>query len=258
MDSSLEHSADATMNSLTEWYRYVDRVSRPARRGEEDEAPIQAWRPWLDAEETEHVPEALRREDVRDLSVVLGGAALTEVCQFPREEFEDLTVNDELPSMPEYQVPDLTVPSFELRAPQWGGADPEPEEAPEPPLTAESGAKGGASVAAPPTLDNAHGWELLERARGESDGAGKPRPRESRQKLIERLVDPVLTLEEAAQILQVCPTTVRRYTNKGLLRHFRTQGNQRRFRLSDVAEFMKSRAAEIEADSRADQAAARG
>ncbi|MEN6584179.1 MAG: helix-turn-helix domain-containing protein [Armatimonadota bacterium] len=64
--------------------------------------------------------------------------------------------------------------------------------------------------------------------------------RETRGELIQRLLDPPLTLEEAARILNVCPTTVRRYTNRGVLQHFRTAGNQRRFRLSDVLTFMES------------------
>jgi excisionase family DNA binding protein len=63
--------------------------------------------------------------------------------------------------------------------------------------------------------------------------------RESRGDLIQRLLDPELSLEEAARVLGVCPTTVRRYTNRGLLKHHRTGGNQRRFRLSDVLEFME-------------------
>jgi excisionase family DNA binding protein len=62
--------------------------------------------------------------------------------------------------------------------------------------------------------------------------------KETREELIERLLDPCLTLEEAARLLGVCPTTVRRYTNRGLLRHQRTVGNQRRFRLSHVLEFL--------------------
>jgi excisionase family DNA binding protein len=62
--------------------------------------------------------------------------------------------------------------------------------------------------------------------------------RETREDLIYRLLDPSLTLEEAARLLGVCPTTVRRYTNKGLLHHYRTPGNQRRFRLSDVLTFL--------------------
>lgn len=64
--------------------------------------------------------------------------------------------------------------------------------------------------------------------------------RETREELIQRLLDPMLTLEDTARLLNVCPTTVRRYTNKGLLKHYRTAGNQRRFRLSDVLAFMES------------------
>jgi excisionase family DNA binding protein len=66
------------------------------------------------------------------------------------------------------------------------------------------------------------------------------RGRESREELIARLTDPVLTLEEVARLLGVCPATVRRYTNRGWLRHFRTEGNQRRFRLSDVVAFLEA------------------
>jgi len=61
---------------------------------------------------------------------------------------------------------------------------------------------------------------------------------ESRAVLLARLVNPELTLRETALLLNVCPTTVRRYTNGGLLPHYRTRGNQRRFRLTDILEFM--------------------
>jgi excisionase family DNA binding protein len=64
--------------------------------------------------------------------------------------------------------------------------------------------------------------------------------KESREGMIGRLLDPTISLEEAARILNVCPTTVRRYTNKGALQHLRTAGNQRRFRLSDVLTFLDS------------------
>lgn len=64
--------------------------------------------------------------------------------------------------------------------------------------------------------------------------------KETRNNLIHRLLDPQLTLEESARILNVCPTTVRRYTNKGVLKCYRTAGNQRRFRLSDVLYFMEN------------------
>lgn len=62
--------------------------------------------------------------------------------------------------------------------------------------------------------------------------------RESREELIQRILDPELTLEEVSRLLGVCPATVRRYTNRGWLNHHRTQGGQRRFRLSGVVRFV--------------------
>ena len=70
-----------------------------------------------------------------------------------------------------------------------------------------------------------------------AQGSYKPF-RETREGLLQRLLDPLISLEEAARILNVCPTTVRRYTNRGILKHVRTAGNQRRFKLSDVLAFM--------------------
>ena len=67
-------------------------------------------------------------------------------------------------------------------------------------------------------------------------------PKETREELLSRLLDPLLTLRETATLLGVCPTTVRRYTNRGMLAHIRTGGNQRRFRLSHVLEFMDRQA----------------
>jgi len=64
--------------------------------------------------------------------------------------------------------------------------------------------------------------------------------KETREQLLGRLLDPMISLEEAAKLLEVCPTTVRRYTNKGVLKHHRTAGNQRRFKLSDILGFMES------------------
>lgn len=75
--------------------------------------------------------------------------------------------------------------------------------------------------------------------RGEIAGSSYKAFKESREELIQRLVDPILSLEEVARILNVCPTTVRRYTNRGAIAHHRTAGNQRRFRLSDVLAFME-------------------
>jgi excisionase family DNA binding protein len=67
--------------------------------------------------------------------------------------------------------------------------------------------------------------------------------KETREEFLQRLLDPVLTLQEVARLLNVCPMTVRRYTNKGILPSFRTAGKQRRFRLSDVLRFMEERGA---------------
>jgi excisionase family DNA binding protein len=63
--------------------------------------------------------------------------------------------------------------------------------------------------------------------------------RESRQDLIQRLLDPELSLEETSRLLGVCPATVRRYTNRGWLEHHRTKGSQRRFRLSNIVRFVE-------------------
>lgn len=63
--------------------------------------------------------------------------------------------------------------------------------------------------------------------------------KESRTELVRRLLDPEITLEETARLLGVCPATVRRYTNRGWLTCHRTQGGQRRFRLSGVVKFVE-------------------
>lgn len=72
--------------------------------------------------------------------------------------------------------------------------------------------------------------------------------KESRRDLIERLLDPELTLEEVSRLLGVCPATVRRYTNRGWLGHHRTKGGQRRFRLSRVAKFVEEHGRDISHD----------
>ncbi len=76
-------------------------------------------------------------------------------------------------------------------------------------------------------------------ARQEVSEKAESSPRERRDELVQRLLDPTLNLHEAAVLLGVCRTTVRRYTDRGLLRCFRTPGNQRRFNLSDILDFME-------------------
>jgi excisionase family DNA binding protein len=251
--------------SLTEWHRYVDRLSRPVPRdGEPAEAP--GWRPWHESEaDPEPTAPTLDAARVPDLAGMLGGGTRPQTAAPARDVFTDLTINDELPALREYPVPELQVPAFELKVARLAEisqetttrSDPAPEPVRAAPTTEEAVFR---------RLKATDNWELLARLRGEAvpepaepaaDSGARTRLRETRQELIQRLVDPTLTLEETAMILQVCPTTVRRYTNKGLLRHFRTKGNQRRFRFNDVVEFMEARAAEIEQDSQADRAAGR-
>jgi len=111
-----------------------------------------------------------------------------------------------------------------------------------------SNAPSGSPAPAPaPSEDNTPGIAVPDaqcpQARPEPPRKGRgPRREETREELLARLLDPVLTLEETARILQVCPTTVRRYTNKGLLPHERSAGNQRRFRWSQVYAFMEAQA----------------
>ena len=92
-------------------------------------------------------------------------------------------------------------------------------------------------------------WERLTRHIGflttingydaETQQTGRRHKTKNRADLISRLLDPVLSLEETALLLSVCPTTIRRYTEKGWLNHHRTAGNQRRFKLSDIVSFLE-------------------
>ena len=70
-------------------------------------------------------------------------------------------------------------------------------------------------------------------------GPAGPAHEETREELLERLVNPTISLEEAAKIMGVCKATVRRYTEKGILQHYRTPGNQRRFKLNDIIHFLE-------------------
>lgn len=78
----------------------------------------------------------------------------------------------------------------------------------------------------------------IEARHAVSEGA-EGSPRATREALVQRLLDPTLTLEDVSLLLGVCRTTVRRYTDRGVLRCYRTPGNQRRFHLSDVLDFME-------------------
>lgn len=88
---------------------------------------------------------------------------------------------------------------------------------------------------------------------------------EKRRELIQRILDPELTIEETARLLCVCPTTVRRYTNRGILRCYRKavangqtssavlyDTRQRRFRLTDILIFLETHCEMLDDDRRQD------
>jgi excisionase family DNA binding protein len=68
---------------------------------------------------------------------------------------------------------------------------------------------------------------------------GRRRITETRQEIIRRLLDPEVTLYEAAAVLNLSKATVRRYTDQGKLPCVRTGGGQRRFRLSALLTFLE-------------------
>jgi excisionase family DNA binding protein len=69
---------------------------------------------------------------------------------------------------------------------------------------------------------------------------GRPALTETREEIIQRLLDPELSVHEAAAMLNVSKATLRRYTDSGKLACFRTAGGQRRFKLSAVLALLAS------------------
>lgn len=283
------------MDRLSDWYRYVDELSRPARRSSDEEASTEPWRPWMPppAGDPEEITEIVRPDQVPDLALGLGGRDRPTPLQPAEPRYEDPTLDDELQPIREWDVPSFQAPSFDLSIPLFGQApvkqamEPVPAggaartaAADSPPRrragTAEAGDAAAEDPAGRPAADtrpadtsqadnelllDAESYrERLALMRGPdvAQNSYKSPFRETREELVQRLLDPPLTLEDAARLLGVCPTTVRRYTNRGHLRHFRTSGNQRRFRLSDVLEFLETRSSEIAADAEADEKKLRG
>lgn len=69
---------------------------------------------------------------------------------------------------------------------------------------------------------------------------GRPALTESREEIIQRLLDPELSVHEAAALLNVSKATLRRYTDSGKLACYRSAGGQRRFKLSAVLALLES------------------
>ncbi len=102
--------------------------------------------------------------------------------------------------------------------------------------------------------------ERMEEEREVAQASYKRPFQEKRAELVARILDPILSLEDTARLLNVCPTTVRRYTNKGILTHYRKETDrpsenaseketrQRRFRLSDVLSFLETQQLALETD----------
>lgn len=63
----------------------------------------------------------------------------------------------------------------------------------------------------------------------------------TRDQTILKILDNEISLDEAAQLLDVCDATVRRMTKAGTLVHRRTIGKHRRFRVSDVMRVFETR-----------------
>ena len=131
-----------------------------------------------------------------------------------------------------------------------------------PPANTPSAAPGGEMRAGGPRyMQTLLALERIEEEDEVAQSSYKRPFQEKRHELIERLLDPILSLEDTARLLNVCPTTVRRYTNKGILTYYRKEvrrggktiesdtdadangekeTRQRRFRLSDVLAFLES------------------
>ncbi len=247
------------MESLHDWFQYVNRVSRPARREEGVEtAAAEPWRPWPE-------PDAeAALSPIPSLAAMLTAPALVETYQRVAPTFDDPTLDDKLEPMPEFRIPALRAPTFDVSLPNLTSGTPNlPGEVALAPLSTDLAPEADAQPpptrpleVQPATAERAPWlWAHLLQMRSRNFFAddSEPGSRSSREELIQRLLDPTLNLEETALLIGVCPTTVRRYTNRGHLPHFRTKGNQRRFRFLDVAEFIVSRQAEIEADARTDR-----
>lgn len=78
---------------------------------------------------------------------------------------------------------------------------------------------------------------------GSARRAGRPPLTETREEIVRRLLDPELTLHEAAAVLTLSKATLRRYTDQDKLPCRRTAGGQRRFKLSDVLALLEQREA---------------
>ncbi|MGQ9523842.1 MAG: helix-turn-helix domain-containing protein [Armatimonadota bacterium] len=233
------------MRSLEDWLKYVDSQAEAARRKKLGETDGPA-----ESEEQKPAPKSL-------VPPATGKALISfaQTAPEPERRVETPRASRTAPSVPDVTryIPGIReIISHEKQAggevaQQSPKPDPQPSQAQTKPADTPQAEPSPGERSAVDTK----GWHklprqlqlLLSSANDEVASRYYKPFRESREELIRRLLDPELSLEEAARLLGVCPTTVRRYTNKGYLPHYRTAGNQRRFRLSDILEFMERRGA---------------
>jgi len=248
--------------SLTDWYRYLESQFADDEPEPSSESPteVPAQSPPAPPQPPAELPQPALR-----VGEPLPNAEPTAAPPIATEMRRDALVSIRVPDFAEF------VPLIEQELGRKPSAAPSPSAAPvptapqsesapaptEPPSDGprlrkrkRRGKKPSPEAVVPPEADEL--WAKLPQylrylAEWTDDGITRKyypvRGRdESREELIARLTDPVLTLEETARLLGVCPATVRRYTDRGWLRCFRTDGNQRRFRLSDIVAFLEEQA----------------
>jgi excisionase family DNA binding protein len=250
--------------SLTDWYRYLETQyadDEPEPQPSEPVAETPAYdSPAASPSSSEPLSPAAPKEQTPTVA-----AAQTPAAPAPAESRRDALVSIRVPDFAEF------VPLIEQEVGRKPSAAPAPRAEPAPtpaptepaPASSEPPSDGprlrkrkgrnkrAPETVVPPEADKL--WAKLPQYLRylaewtDDDGVTRKyypvRGRdESREELIARLTDPVLTLEETARLLGVCPATVRRYTDRGWLRCFRTDGNQRRFRLSDIVAFLEEQA----------------
>lgn len=235
------------MRRLWEWQRYVKKETQRLKKkstGDEERAEIvkpplpkgpaksssseKTQYPEVKSEEkTEHKPQA-REISTKDLDKIESVEDVDETIDdlMSKSNDEEIEIDENLEKWIEPKAKSQT--TVKKKPKEKAGKAPEPKTTHKP----ESGNSGGKSKTETLTLFN----KEVEKARKKQRS-----PRKTREHLIENLLDPVISLDEAAVILNVCKTTVRRYTNSGKLECLRTPGNQRRFRLSDVLAFLEDK-----------------
>ena len=235
-------------SSLWEWQRYVKKETQRIIKGQDSKPKVETGkspnveRPsheredkWLEKEtrSVERVAPFHKERDVKPFPSVIAPEEIDEKEFNEIDEIEqDLDILMTSSNI-EYDddLKDWVKPEIERKPPQKIPIDKA--------IIKKQESKPKAKAPIKTKTDKVQTMKLFEE---EVEKARRKRnPKRTREHLIENLLDPIISLDEAAVILNVCKTTVRRYTNGGKLECIRTPGNQRRFRLSTVLEFLEEK-----------------